>query len=156
MSDCCLTGNKSSINQQILSCPNCHGKGKSVDVITLKSLLGPDAMKRLDSSLHYQFCRTADCPVVYFNESTSFLKDEIAVMVFQKDNLYTTLVCYCFGFNRKTLIDDVNQNGKSSIQEEIKQYVKDKKCACEIRNPQGSCCLGNISQVINLSKSLEQ
>ncbi|MBI5149921.1 MAG: copper chaperone Copz family protein [Candidatus Omnitrophica bacterium] len=154
MSDCCSTNNKSSTNQQNLSCPTCHEKGKSVDTITLKSLLKPDAMKRLDSSHNYQFCRTADCPVVYFCKSVSFRQDEIVVLVFQKENLPSTPVCYCFGFDRKALVNDVNQNGKSSIQEKIKQYVKDKKCACEIRNPQGSCCLGNISQVVNQSKVL--
>jgi len=154
MSDCCSTNNKSSTHQQTLSCPHCHEKGKSVDIITLKSLLRPDAMKRLDSSLHYQFCRTADCPVVYFYESVFFRKEEIVVIVFQKEILPSALVCYCFGFDRKALIDNAHQNGKSSIQETIKQYVKDKKCACEIRNPQGSCCLGNISQVVNQSKVL--
>lgn len=148
MSDCCSIEN--TINNKPskdLLCPNCRDTGKSIDTITLKSLLVPSVMKRLDSSHKYQFCRTADCPVVYFNESASFSKDELTVEVFQKEDSDSTPTCYCFGFNRKDIADDIIQNDKSTIKEEVTRYVKDDKCACELRNPQGSCCLGNIGQV---------
>lgn len=149
MSDCCSTENTDSKKpSQSQSCPNCQEKGKPVDILTLKSLLVPDAMKRINPDHSYQFCRMAVCPVVYYNESISYLKEDLTVEVFQKGSADTTPICYCFGYNRKQLNDDAIKNGKSTIQEEIKQYVKDKKCACEIRNPQGSCCLGNIQQVI--------
>ena len=148
MSDCCSIENTSTDEpSKDLLCPNCKDNGKSIDTITLKSLLVPSAMKRLDSSHKYQFCRTADCPVIYFNESVSFSKDDLTVEVFQKGNSDSTPTCYCFGYNRKDIADDVIQNGKSTIKEEVTQYVKDNKCACELRNPQGSCCLGNIGQV---------
>jgi hypothetical protein len=32
--------------------------------------------------------------------------------------------------------------------EEIKAGIKTGQCACDIRNPQGSCCLGNVSAVV--------
>ncbi|MCA9399231.1 MAG: (2Fe-2S)-binding protein [Candidatus Omnitrophica bacterium] len=149
MSDCCSTKNADSKEtSQSQFCPNCQEKGKLVDIVTLKSLLVPDAMKRINPDHSYQFCRTTDCPVVYFNIASSFSKDDLTVEVFQKGSADTTPTCYCFGYNRKQINDDVIKNGKSTIQDEIKKYVKDKKCACEIRNPQGSCCLGNINQVI--------
>lgn len=157
MSDCCPNKDTDYKNSpQTVPCPHCQEKGKPMDIQTLKSLLIPDAMKRLDLSRPYQFCRTSDCPIVYFNGSASFSEDDLAVEVFQKGNSDSTPTCYCFGFDRKRIIDDVNQNGKSTIQEQVKQYVKDKKCACEIRNPQGSCCLGNILQVIKQSSSFKQ
>ena len=145
----CCSNEKTSNNEtsKELLCPKCKEKGKFIDTITLKSLLIPFAMKRLDSSHKYQFCRIADCPIVYFNESVSFSKDDLTVEVFQKENSDSTPTCYCFGYNRKDITGDVIQNGKSTIKEEVTQYVKDNKCACELRNPQGSCCLGNIGQV---------
>lgn len=145
MSDCCSTSNKESHTSK---CPQCDKNGKSVDIITLKSLLTPEAMRRLDSSINYQFCRSSECPIVYFNSSSSFTKNDLTVDVFQKTTGNNTPACYCFGFDKQAIIDDVRKSGRSTIQEDIKQYVKDKKCACEIRNPQGSCCLGNIGAVI--------
>jgi len=146
MSDCCSTENTKEKNQ-VTVCPNCKNKGKAVELMTIKSLLVQDAMKRLIPSPNYYFCRTFDCPIVYFNDSISFIKDELIVPVFQKENSNSTPVCYCFGFNKENIIDDVAKNGKSTIREEVTQYVKDNKCGCEFRNPQGDCCLGNIGQV---------
>ena len=149
MSDCCSSKNTDTKETtQPQACPNCQEKGKAVDIMTLKSLLVPDAMKRTHPEHSYQFCRTTDCPIVYFNESSSFSKDDLTVEVFQKGHEDTTPTCYCFGYNRKQLSDDALKNGKSTIQGEITKYTKDKKCACEIRNPQGSCCLGNVAQVV--------
>jgi hypothetical protein len=35
----------------------------------------------------------------------------------------------------------------------IRQNIKENRCGCEVNNPQGSCCLGNITEYINeLSK----
>ncbi len=149
MSDCCSTKVKNTDEfVKTLLCPKCSEKGKFVDIMTLKSLLIPNAMKRNDPSQNYQFCRTTDCPIVYFSELNSFDKNDLTVEVFQKETKDTTPTCYCFGYNRKQLSDDFIKNGKSIIQEKIKNYTKDKKCACEIRNPQGSCCLGNVTQVL--------
>lgn len=150
MSDCCSSENtKVKQSNNSLMCPGCHQKGKLVDIMLLKSLLVPCAMKRLDASKTYYFCRTADCLTVYFDSSAVFSKEDLRVLVFQKEKDGSAPVCYCFGYSRKQIKEDVLKNKKSTIQEEIKNYTKDKKCACEIRNPQGSCCLGNVAQVVN-------
>jgi len=146
VSDCSSTENTKA-KDQVTVCPNCKNQGKSVELMTLKSLLVQDVMKNLIAPSKYFFCRTSDCPIVYFNDSISFTKDELTVPVFQKENSGSTPVCYCFGFNRNNIADDVAKNGKSTIREEVTQYVKDSKCGCEFRNPQGDCCLGNIGQI---------
>ena len=149
MSDCCSTKQTDDQNAPPpVVCPQCREKGKSVDIRTLKSLLRPEAMRRLDPAGRYQFCRTPGCPIVYFHPSAAFSKDDLTVEVFQKEASDATPVCYCFGFDRKGIIEDVRRNGKSTIIHQIKQYVKEGKCACDLRNPQGSCCLGNIAGVI--------
>ncbi len=104
-------------------------------------------MTRLEPSANYQFCRTADCPVVYFNGAQTFTTDEVTVRVFQKDNTDALPVCYCFGFTRERIADELNRTRKSTAVQQVTRYVQDGKCACEIRNPQGSCCLGNLRQV---------
>ncbi len=153
MSDCCSSENtKVGSLKESLVCPDCHQKGKPVDIILLKSLLVSEAMKRLDSVGNYYFCRAESCLTVYFNSSAVFSKKDLTVPVFQKEKDCLAPVCYCFGYNRQQLRDDVIKNGKSIIAQKIKIYTKDKKCACEIRNPQGSCCLGNVAQVVKSAK----
>jgi len=146
MSDCCSTENTKE-KKQVTSCPKCKEQGKSVELMTLKSLLIQDAMKKIIAPSNYYFCRTSDCPIAYFSDSISFTKDDLTVPVFQKETSGSSPVCYCFEFNRDAIADDVAKNGKSTIREEVTQYVKDNKCGCEFRNPQGDCCLGNIGQV---------
>jgi hypothetical protein len=149
MSDCCtIQGVKLTQSRGAGSCPRCGERGKSVDIVTLKSLLDSSAMKRLEPSVAYHFCRVADCPVVYFNGIDVFTQGELTVRVYQKETSDPLPVCYCFGFTREQIFDEVARTGKSTAVQEITQYVKDEKCACELRNPQGSCCLGNVGQVV--------
>ena len=149
MSDCCTVQHvKLNEPREPGICPLCEKRGKSVDIITLKSLLTPEAMRRLEPSTDYHFCRVADCLVVYFNDTGFFTKGELTVGVYQKETSDPLLVCYCFGFTRERIFSEVARTGKSTAPQEITQYVKDGKCACELRNPQGSCCLGNIGQVV--------
>jgi hypothetical protein len=39
------------------------------------------------------------------------------------------------------------KTARSTASAEIAEHVKAHRCACELRNPQGSCCLGNIAVV---------
>lgn len=129
-------------------CPACQQPGKLVDIVTPKSLLLPDAMKQLNPDSSFLFCATKDCSVVYFNEQQSFVTSDVSVRVFQKDEGPEVLACYCFGFSREMILAE--KAAKSTVIEEITRYVHEKKCACELRNPQGTCCLGNLRQVISL------
>ncbi|MFC6604721.1 hypothetical protein ACFQDF_29510 [Ectobacillus funiculus] len=83
MADCC---DVSSETKENFNCPLCKTKGKSVEVITLKSLLTADALKRLEVGLSYNFCPAPECDVIYFNSGQQvFLKTDIKVPIFQKD-----------------------------------------------------------------------
>ena len=145
MSDCCTIspGSKDKTH-----CPKCGQKGLPVELITLKSLLVPKAMQNLDATESYSFCRTADCPVVYFSACRVFEKDELTVSVFQKETADPLPVCYCFGFSRQDILDEIYKTGKSTLQQQISDYVRQQQCACELRNPQGRCCLGNVAAVL--------
>ncbi|MBF2035061.1 MAG: hypothetical protein IGR92_06140 [Leptolyngbyaceae cyanobacterium T60_A2020_046] len=48
-------------------CPRDRSQGKPVKLLTLKSLLAPPALEQLNPQETYQFCESADCPVVYFS-----------------------------------------------------------------------------------------
>ncbi len=130
-------------------CPGCHQKGKKVDFMTLKAMLNVSLLAL--RGLPYLFCRTADCPVVYFSADglQYFTKDQIRVPVHQKKPEDDTVpVCYCFYHSPATIRAELLATGATTAIEEIEGGIQAGQCACEIRNPQGSCCLGNMRAVI--------
>ncbi len=130
-------------------CPSCSGKGKAVEARTLKSLLQESLVGAVNEDGN-RFCTTKDCDVVYFRpeDGSTFSKADVKVPVWQKDEETSRPVCYCFGHTVASVHDEIGQTGKSTVFAEIKQKVKDGLCACEAENPQGSCCLGNVSATV--------
>jgi hypothetical protein len=117
--------------------------------MTLKAMLDASLLALRD--LPYLFCRTTNCPVVYFSAdgTQSFTKDQIRVPVHQKEPEDDAVpVCYCFRHSPATIRAEWLATGRSTVVEEIETGIKAGQCACEIRNPQGSCCLGNVSAVV--------
>lgn len=130
-------------------CPACGQKGKKVDSLTLKAMLNVSLLAVCRVS--YLFCRTADCPVVYFAADgiQVFTKDQIRVPVHQKELADDNVsICYCFCYSPATIRAELLAIGRSTVIEAIEAGIKAGQCACEIRNPQGSCCLGNVSAVV--------
>ncbi|WP_082053339.1 putative iron-sulfur cluster-binding metallochaperone [Gordoniibacillus kamchatkensis] len=142
MENCCVT-NHNNISESFV-CPSCNNSGKQVGIITLKSLLTPTALEQLNPNNNYRFCSTSTCEVVYFDQVGQFFNTaQIKVSVFQKDSNENTSVCYCFNWTRQRL----TESGKTAI-DSISSHVKAGRCGCEVNNPQGSCCLGNVTQFV--------
>jgi hypothetical protein len=118
-----------------------------VDPITMKALLRSEAIARLSAPAH-RFCPTPSCPVVYFGEREAFDREEIAVPVFQKEPPGDRAVCYCFAISEADLRREIAETGRSTAAQRITEHVRAGRCACEVRNPQGSCCLGNVAAVV--------
>jgi hypothetical protein len=129
------------------TCPECGQRGRSVDRITLKALLRPGALVRLSAAAHL-FCPTATCDVVYFAPHSVFRRDEIGVAVFQKETAGNRPVCYCFDITESDLRHEIDASGNSTAAERITALVKAERCACEVKNPQGACCLGNVTNAV--------
>ena len=146
MGDCCTTSK--SVTNDIV-CPLSQTKGKQVKVITLKSLLNPSALPRLKSDKIYYFCPEQECNVVYFNEEQQiFIKNDLKVPVFQKNVKEDTPICYCFNWTRERIRKEIKQTKESKVIQEISMHIKANRCGCEVNNPQGTCCLGNVSTFI--------
>lgn len=97
----------------------------------------------------FRFCCSANCDVVYFHPDGDRLrKPDVRVRVGLKETEDPVPVCYCFGFTEKMIFDEVRATGKSTVPQRITTEIKAGHCACEIRNPQGSCCLGNVTAAI--------
>lgn len=145
MSDCCPTTSEPD-GGGVTECPKCGTSGREVQIVTPKSLLTPDALARIDPRDGYRFCPDAGCPVVYFGPGQCFTTADLMVRVFQKDAADSVPVCYCFAFTRRRIAGEIHQGADPLA--EITAHVKAGRCACEFRNPQGSCCLGNVGRFI--------
>lgn len=64
-------------------------------------------------------------------------------------------MCYCFGYDRKAIREDIKAKGTSSIPQIIAARVKAGECRCEETNPSGGCCLGNIHKAIKQTTALK-
>lgn len=136
------------------TCPTCGQKGKSVDTATVKSMLSVSLNQIKDTP--YFFCQNRGCLTVYFSGDglQAFGRDEVRERVYQKEpEAKDVFVCYCF---RHTVseIQTASSEEQSSILEDINAGIKAGQCACDWRNPQGSCCLGNVRGVIKQAEKL--
>jgi Zinc binding domain len=134
--------------RELNACPRCGKIGKPVQGQTIKSLLSVTLRQAQDGQ--YLFCRTQTCPVVYFSAhgEQAFTVEEVRERVYQKDpQAEDVFICYCFrhtvGELRKASPED-----HSAIFDNIKTGISAGQCACDLRNPQGSCCSGNVRGMI--------
>lgn len=123
-------------------CPSCTQPGAPVDRITLKALLTGDGLRR-GIPAQPRFCGTADCPIVYFDVDggATFTEADLSVRVFAKHpNDANMPVCYCFNVNVGAMISE----GARELRESVAHEVHAQHCACEVKNPKGGCCLGDL------------
>ena len=125
-------------------CPTCGVRGKPVQGQTVKALLSVSLREVQD--VEYLFCKSQACPVVYFSPEGGqiFGLGHLRERVYQKEpDREDVLVCYCF---RHTVgeIRSASPESRRSILDDIKEGIHAGQCACDLRNPQGSCCLGNV------------
>lgn len=126
-------------------CPACHREAALIDRITLLALLTPDALRRGAPS-QPRYCATHDCPVVYFgDEGSTFAESDLTVRVYARHmDDPEALVCYCFGVTAGSLCD---AERAAEIRMMVTREVQAGHCACEVRNPKGSCCLGDLARI---------
>jgi hypothetical protein len=144
--DCCTVGSPGEAAVP-LRCPGCGNAGRAVARITVKAILTPQALARLSDPEH-RFCPTTFCPIVYFGRAETFDRDEVSVPVFQKEPAGDRTVCYCFAVTETDLRQEITATGRSRVAAEITAHVKAERCACEVKNPQGNCCLGNLASTV--------
>jgi len=134
----------------ITACPECGAAGRKVGLVTLEALLTEEARSQLGDTQRHRFCKTQTCDVSYFGEGegAAFRLEDMRVPIFQKSTEPSRLVCYCFDHKVKDIEDEVRRTGASSAPDAIGQKCRDGLDRCEEMNPQGSCCLGNVRQVV--------
>ena len=82
-----------------------------------------------------------------FEDRIDVRREDVLLPVFQKEPEGRRTVCYCFEVAEDEIREEAQATGISASAERIDVLVRSGRCACEVRNPQGTCCLGNVFSV---------
>lgn len=127
-------------------CPGCGHRGRQVALLTVQAQVAI-SLRELGPSPYY-FCVTPGCEVVYYAAgSPPILCGQMRERVFQKERAPNVLVCYCFRYSLRRLQWSDGAE-RAAILADIIAGTRQGQCACELRNPQGSCCLGNVRRLL--------
>lgn len=145
-SDCCSVSETSQ--KDTVLCPRCGEKGKPVSLATVGAMAKTELEAAKLSAREYKLCRNRDCPVVYYFGETQLVKSDLRVPVNFKERNYQGPICYCFTHTVTSIRAEIRTKGYSTAQGMITQEVKAGRCACEVKNPAGTCCLGDIARAV--------
>lgn len=145
--ECCLVTEKTSA-PPLANCPVSQTRSRKVQMRTVRCLVREDGHARL-KEVQYYFCEEPTCPVVYFsNEDVPpFSSHDLKVKVFSKDTSGDVPVCYCFAWTRDRIRSEISETGRSTAAADIARFVKAGMCECDLKNPKGRCCLGDVDTV---------
>lgn len=158
---CCCPGEAGEATRDLLAepsevsehkntnCPHCGQDGKRVEGQTVKAMLSI-TLREVQGD-EYRFCCTETCPVIYFavQGNQVFTRSEVRERVYQKEpQAEDVLVCYCFNHSASE-IRRASPGERENILADIQNGIKAGQCACDLRNPQGSCCLGNVRALMS-------
>jgi len=130
------------------ACPNCGKAGKAVEGQTVKAMLS--VTLRDFQNTEYFFCRTPTCPVVYFSADggQTFDQTQVRERIYQKEpQTDDVLICYCFRHTAGE-VRRASKEQRFAILDDINAGIQADQCACDLRNPQASCCLGNVRALL--------
>lgn len=143
MSDCCRVPAPRVADGDL--CPASRTRGRPVDLLTVKALLTETSLGRLANVAH-RFCPDPSCDVVYFDaDGATYGKRDLRVPVWQKEPFGDRTVCYCFGVSEAGIRAEILATGRSEATERVRAHIAAGRCACEVRNPRGVCCLGDVA-----------
>jgi len=147
--DCCSVKNNEVLNNV---CFVCKSKSKSVSYKTILMILTFEQLKRSKESKYF-YCSNPNCNVVYFSNELELVynKNDVRLKIGIKETKKSKLICYCFDITEKQIKDELKLIGKSTIPNFITEKIKHKLCACNIKNPSGKCCLGDVKNIIKLN-----
>jgi hypothetical protein len=149
--NCCVEPNLPPVELRSASpqhaCMSCQGPGHSVSLRTMFLMLKPELFGQVGEH-QYRFCASPECRVIYFSQERCFTADDVRIRVGLKEAADPIPLCHCFGFYEQDLRAEIENEGHTMIPQRISALVKERMCACEERNPSGTCCLGDVARAI--------
>lgn len=141
MQDCCATPPTASEGE---CCPISGQKGRRVPWRTVAALTVVELPARQD----FWICLDPECDVVYFGRNGIVITgDALHVEPGFKAGQKNPTVCYCFNVRESDLCGDCPEQ-RNAVLQMIQDRIREQSCACEVRNPTGKCCLGEVKRLV--------
>ena len=154
MSNCC--GLPKEVCEISSSCPRCKERGQQVARETVSAMAELTVPAALLAHESFRYCTTQTCPVVYYADGEAVLETrDLRVLLNAKESGLDVPLCYCFGHTRRSIADELAATGKSTASATIAREIKAGRCACEVKNPSGRCCLGEVRAYEKLAAERE-
>ena len=157
MSDCCAVPGSTEACAIVVGegntnadsrCSTCEKEGRPVERQTVFHHVKHEQLDRVNGEA-YRFCAEPNCPIVYYGDKGAcFTVDDLRELVTTKTQGDKRPICYCFGFTEGDARDEIARTGTSTIPTTISRLIKSGMCACEVRNPEGVCCLGEVNRTV--------
>ena len=126
------------------TCPISNGPGRPVAWRTVAAL----ALDAVPERQELFLCMDPDCEAIYFGESGLVLRrGEVREVPAHKAG-GEGLVCFCF-LHRRAEVEAEARAGTDRIFTAIREQVRAGNCACDVRNPTGCCCLGDVRSAMD-------
>jgi hypothetical protein len=128
-----------------LPCISCSHHSKAVSRRTVLFMVKPECLEEALNGT-FRLCPHRECAIVYFQEQGNrvFTVDDLRTTVGVKASKDPIPLCYCFGFDESHLREEIAETGTTTIPERISYLIREGLCACDVRNPSGKCCLGEV------------
>lgn len=144
--ECCSNGVGAASQSATSTCPICGEVGRIVEKQTIVHQVKSEKLSSV-TDRKYRFCDVANCDTVYYSANGSlFTTDDVRELITSKINGDDRPLCYCFGFTEGTVRREIILKGEATVSTQVTHFIKENLCACDIRNPAGSCCLGEIKR----------
>lgn len=144
--DCCGKSVVEASELALSACQICGEVGRIVEKQTVVHQVKSEKLSSV-ADTEYRFCSSANCDVVYYlADGSVFTTADVRELVTSKTKGDDRPLCYCFGFTEGNVRREIVLKGETTIPTQVMQFIKEKLCACEIRNPSGACCLGEINR----------
>lgn len=130
------------------SCPRCGGPGHRVEDRTIEAILNAEDAQRLLGEPGW-FCGNRECRILYFTRQGQVVEAEHAlVRVGLKQRVGPVTLCYCFGHTLEDIREEIRRTGECTIPARVAAEIRAGRCACEVKNPSGRCCLGELRSAV--------
>lgn len=149
MSECCEPRDDADARSPA-ACPECAHSGRSVTFPTVAAL----TRVRLPERQEFHLCRQEGCSTVYWgSEGARLTVPDLTVTPGFKKPGGRGLVCYCFLHDTAEIERELEESGATRVPERIRHEIQQRNCACEVRNPSGRCCLGDVTRAVESARA---
>jgi hypothetical protein len=119
----------------------------------VKALLTEEALAQFEPT-EYRFCGDPGCVVVYFGDNGShFGTGDLRGPGLAQGCVGQSSSVLLLRRSEATISTELERTGRSFAIERIRTHITAGRCACEVRNPRGTCCLRDIMAAVKRLES---